>query len=64
MSESAGVMKPCPFCGNEPRIIDDSSERPYRWIVRCGNGNGGCRVIVEAIAPTKYEAIERWNRRS
>ena len=49
-------LKPCPFCGGSALANNGPS---YLWYVQCQE----CR-IDGAIRPTKFEAIEAWNRRA
>jgi Lar family restriction alleviation protein len=53
-------LKPCPFCGSEPRVHEYSSHgKPYR--MRCTGY--GC----ESMGPRRYEkgqAMQAWNHRS
>ena len=64
-------LKPCPFCGSEPELVDNRLE----WYVRCT----GCDVTVigkrhaelksdeesEEVDWAEFEqsAIDKWNRR-
>ena len=62
-------LKPCPFCGEEGRIIIKtegtfSDFGLYRSMVRCAE----CGVIVDRYEKTPYaaedRAIEAWNTRA
>ena len=50
-------LKPCPFCGNFPKIHRSNFSERYR--VRCENGCGA----ETAPFSTKEMAIKAWNRR-
>ena len=51
-------LKPCPFCGSEPQIIDDRDE----IIIECANVD--CQVLCETQnAETMCDAIRAWNTR-
>ena len=52
-------LKPCPFCGSEPRIIEDLS---IYW-VRCDSLT--CGVNAKTIPyNTRENAIKAWNTRA
>lgn len=58
MSESA-VLKPCPFCGETPRIWRDETDGPggpipTDFVIQC---------CVEFRGNTKEEVVKRWNKR-
>ncbi len=60
--ESKHPLKNCPHCGDDE--LEGGAPFPLNreqtsWTVQCGNPS--CGASVEA--PTKQEAIERWNRR-
>ena len=57
MNES---IKPCPFCGKIPEIIQEKSG--LVWI-RCQNNNCPVRNVETDDFDTKEEAIEAWNTR-
>lgn len=52
-------LKPCPFCGSEPQIIDDRDE----IIIECANAD--CQVLCETQnVETMCDAIRAWNTRA
>lgn len=55
-------LKPCPFCGEEAKIVDCSyyHEKKKSWCAMCGNPS--CFAYTEAHK-TKSLAKERWNKR-
>ena len=55
---------PCPWCGDEPLVTDESVRLPARggWGVLCIDG--GCNTNPHTFAPTRAEAVEQWNTRS
>ena len=53
-------LKPCPFCGNIPRVYQCSDDQ---WFVDCGD-DGTCHVFVYAHDySNREEAVKRWNTR-
>jgi hypothetical protein len=53
-------LKPCPFCGSEPRCVEFNG----LFIVVCGKGEE-CEVLPKTrFFKTAQLAIEAWNRRS
>lgn len=50
-------LKPCPFCGGEPEMINYSE---HEWLVNCPT----CCGMVERWRETEKEAAEQWNRRA
>lgn len=50
-------LKPCPFCGGEPEMINYSE---HEWLVNCPE----CCGMVERWRETEKEAAEQWNRRA
>ena len=56
-------LKPCPFCGGEARLIEESismwSRIPHDFAVVCKN----CHASIRQYFRTEAEAIEAWNRR-
>lgn len=71
-SESAGVMKPCPFCGWSDATAHEGSTFRW-WVVECNNcGAQGPEIRrqttgegtnAEWDAKATATAIEDWNRR-
>ena len=54
-------LKPCPFCGEEAKIVDCSYYHEKKsWCAMCGNPS--CFAYTEAHK-TKSLAKERWNKR-
>ena len=54
-------LKPCPFCGGEARLVNDTSGKSV-WTVSCESQE--CYVSPEAANYDKAEwAIAAWNRR-
>ena len=53
--DKAKELKPCPFCGGEPKIMDMGF--PH-WIYckKCGARVHGCTYDVK-------DSVEAWNRR-
>ena len=55
-----GVIKPCPFCGEAPRVYKWDGG----WVVHCENVEG-CGVRPETMeAENKAEAEAIWNGRA
>lgn len=59
-------LKPCPFCGGEPRITKRMDEDLWthnivEWVgVRCGN----CDIGFEWPPDAEVAAVEQWNTRA
>lgn len=58
-------LKPCPFCGTEPRMgVTEPTFGEPRYFVECEGV--GCKVV--AYTPNEYEtaleAAEAWNARA
>lgn len=52
-------LKPCPFCGEKPKVVEDIS---VSWVV-CDNER--CMVYARTLLnKTREEAIEAWNARA
>ena len=56
-----GRVKPCPFCGNPPRVS-------YQWgsniaVVECSEARLRCRTGPAVAAQTTEEALRIWNFR-
>ena len=52
-------LKPCPFCGAEAHMWSWN----YGTAIQCSKFNSNTHVI-QVIADTSAEAIERWNARA
>ena len=49
-------LKPCPFCGSNGAILHEVTD--HNHMIMCDCGASG------ALAESKKEAIEAWNRRT
>ena len=62
-------LKPCPFCGNMPRLIKDiryprpKCEARDAWEIVCDNWDCPIYHADTRYSLSKEEAIEKWNRR-
>ena len=60
MTNEQGVvsdLKPCPFCGNDPLMMDYENNHSAYWV--------HCICSVEGpIKATEYEAAIAWNTRA
>ena len=54
--------KPCPFCGGEAKIIQDSIT--YGYQVECRNRKCLIRPYTEEYFVLKKKAVEAWNTRA
>jgi len=52
------ILKPCPFCGSEPKLA--GSGKSF-WVV-CADED--CRVEVRSFVAEQDEAIRTWNERA
>lgn len=59
--ETEPKLKPCPFCGKEPKIRYNSDDEQYR--VLCGTKWCRGNMAKEDHWPTPEEAAEGWNDR-
>lgn len=58
-----GVLKPCPFCGEQPEINEYHGFATPHYSVDCMNDS--CPAYVgSSLKETKQEAIEAWNTRA
>lgn len=63
----ADNLKPCPFCGGEPKVYTDYQksvdveEPELVWRVMCGKLN--CALLMSHFK-TEEEAVATWNRRA
>jgi hypothetical protein len=56
-------LKPCPFCGDAPRFIDDTGYGDCQ--VFCANEYNGCPApCSQSMATEPEKAIAAWNRRA
>ena len=60
-------LKPCPFCGAEPRLIKakvvDIFEPRFQYMVKCESGF--CRVRPQTdLAEFQEIVVKVWNRRA
>jgi hypothetical protein len=49
-------IKPCPFCGEKPEVVDDG----YGWMVVC---DGDSHYARAGLFMTEEQAVEEWNKR-
>lgn len=59
-------LKPCPFCGGEPRIIHDPDGEPNGVHCKCGALVRFLfmpKVVGETFGDRQAKITERWNRR-
>ena len=58
-------LKPCPFCGNIPRIEKTEGGHNFEWDIDCVTKQGQCFIPINNFPfKTKAEAIKAWNRRA
>lgn len=60
--EDGVELAPCPHCGKY-NIVFSMDEGCDYWTLVCDAQNGGCGANC-GYAPTKREAVEKWNRRA
>jgi len=53
-------LKPCPFCGEKPTMIDNV-HFDDNWGIECLNED--CPVNCTTFSPEKVLAIKAWNTR-
>lgn len=58
--EPLPALLPCPFCDDQPAEYDAAAGSDHE--VSCSNDD--CSVTVCVFAPTRTEAIARWNTRA
>lgn len=54
-------LKPCPFCGGTPRIIESRDSRRIMYGVDCLGDEH--HIVCVGWFESEDEAIEHWNRR-
>ena len=52
-------LKPCPFCGGEPFMVDAEIDGRVYYIVKCGT----CHCTSGVMQMSRPAAAEAWNRR-
>lgn len=55
-------LKPCPWCGENPEIIDERGVTTDYVLIRCSNDN--CHCVAECADKTEKAAIAAWNTRA
>ena len=53
-------LKPCPFCGREPEMVELPNNYSNEYFVRCTTDDCVEQVMLYL---SKEEAAEKWNRR-
>ena len=62
MEDTIEKLKPCPFCGKLPEILERSGFRNDFYIIRCNNEK--CPAsCVSVMNKSLAEAVDRWNAR-
>lgn len=59
------AIKPCPFCGKAPKVIEDAIGDGLRpmYSVACRNYEHCNMVVFTTRYYTKKEAVDSWNNR-
>lgn len=61
-------LKPCPFCGSEVELFDNSKDftaDTKRYYIRCKNEKKNCLEIMAFYTNTdKAKTIKAWNKRA
>jgi Lar family restriction alleviation protein len=59
---SDGVIKPCPFCGEQP--VWTAWDDPYTYeLLYCATCYESARRTVDCVGEDKEDIIRRWNER-
>lgn len=53
------ALKPCPFCGDTPRLVHDSS-----WYVQCNCDVQGAYFFDDYVDDAPQQAAKSWNTRA
>lgn len=61
MSKSRVHVLGCPWCGQQPTVLVDSEEGPYRVTVCCASEY--CRARPTVVDEGLRGAVRKWNRR-
>jgi hypothetical protein len=66
MAKWSKKIKPCPFCGFQPRAEDPDCVYPVNrektiWNLVCYTTGGGCDARV--LGASAEEVMKKWNRR-
>lgn len=60
-------LKPCPFCGGEVELFDNSrdfSADRKRYFIRCKNKKGCMMIMAFEVNIDKNQTIKQWNKRA
>ena len=57
-------IKPCPFCGSEAEIEDNSLSNLKYFTVKCSNENCGASVHFCGKSESREEILSAWNNRT
>lgn len=52
-------LKPCPFCGGKPFMVDAEIDGRTHYIFKCA----ACHSTSGAMQMSRTKAAEAWNRR-
>lgn len=56
-------LKPCPFCGETPEMVEEERLNNARYFIKCSNEK--CKMVVETLYSTERKrARETWNHRA
>lgn len=60
-------LKPCPFCGGEPKVYEDTVDAVGAIVFDGGWYIGTCSIVCRVhfggYFPTEQDAIKTWNTR-